>query len=500
MNSEAIIIRPELLTLTTEQLKVLMPFLVLFAGTMGTLLLGTVRVIAPKWPVLILSLLSCLASLYFFGNLSSQESVYLFNQTMIVDKFSVFFGIVFLLAGVFTCLISTHYLDKENLQYPEYYMLILFSVFGMMLMVSSLDLIVFFIALELMSLAVYVLVGFRRSDRRSNEAALKYFILGSVASAVLLYGTALLYGVSGSTQITKIFQYAYSQTGSISPVYVMGAGLVVAGFLFKVAAVPFHMWMPDVYEGAPVPVTGFMTTGLKAAAFATFLRVFIYLYGAEAADFHQAMHNVLRVAAVLTMVVGNVVALTQTNLKRLLGYSSIAHTGYLLLGIISGSANAQGNAPLVIYIVSYVIMNLGAFAILSVLSHRDDGGLNLHDLSGLAKKRPGLAFGMAVFLLSMAGIPPTAGFMAKYLLFYSAIQAGETILVIIGVLCSAVSVYYYLRVIVYMYMRDPSDLTVEPRMTIPTALAVTAMVLLTLQVGIMPQQMVTVAKNAITHI
>ncbi len=500
MNSEAITIRPELLTLTAEQIKVLIPYFVLFGGTMATLLLGTIKIVPPKWPVLFLSMVTCIVSLYFFGNLSGSESVLLFNQAMVVDRFAIFFNILFLLAAVFTFLISTHYLDKEDLQYPEYYMLILFSVLGMMLMVSSLDLVVLFIALELMSLAVYVLVGFRRSDRRSNEAALKYFILGSVASAVLLYGAALLYGVTGTTQIEKILAYSKAQPAFISPVFVIGAALVMVGFLFKVAAVPFHMWMPDVYEGAPVPVTGFMTTGLKAAAFATFLRVFLNLYGAESADFGQAMHHVLWVVAVLTMVIGNVVALTQTNLKRMLGYSSIAHTGYLLVGIVSGQTSGQGTAPLVIYIASYVIMNLGAFAVLTIMSRRDDSGLNLHDLSGLAKRRPGLAFGMAVFLLSMAGIPPTAGFMAKYLLFYSAIQAGEIILVIIGVLCSAVSVYYYLRVIVYMYMREPADSMAEPRMTVPAALAVTAMVLLTLQVGVMPQQMLTAAKNAIAHI
>ncbi|CAM6054719.1 unnamed protein product [Sphagnum tenellum] len=259
----------------------------------------------------------------------------------------------------------------------------------MMLMASSLDLIVLFIALELMSLAVYILVGFRRADRRSNEAAMKYFILGSAASAVLLYGSALLYGATGSTGINEIFSYAKSHPESVSPIFILGAALVLFGFLFKVAASPFHMWMPDVYEGAPVPITGFMTTGLKAAAFASFIRVFVTLgYGKGlSVSFQEHMHSIMWVSAVLTMGVGNFIALSQTNLKRMLAYSSIAHTGYLLVGMISGAQSELGYAPAILYLLMYGIMNAGAFIVLTFLATRDEGGLNLHDLSELLLAR-----------------------------------------------------------------------------------------------------------------
>jgi NADH-quinone oxidoreductase subunit N len=388
-------------------------------------------------------------------------------------------------------------LDREQLQHPEYYVLVVFAALGMMLLTSSLDLVVLFISLELMSLAIYILVGFRRADRRSNEAAMKYFVLGSAASAVLLYGSALLYGATGATGLQTIFNVAKAQSGTISPIFVLGAGLVLFGFLFKIAAAPFHMWMPDVYEGAPVPITGFMTTGLKAAAFATFIRVFTTMGYGKGLNilFHEHIHNILWVSAVLTMFVGNFVALSQVNLKRMLAYSSIAHTGYLLVGILSGPQSEMGYGPAILYVVVYGIMNLGAFAVLTLIAARDEGGLNLHDLSGLSRRQPWLAFSLAIFLFSMAGIPPTGGFVAKYLLFYSAVQANEIPLVIISVLCSAVSVYYYLRVLVYMYLRDPIGSPPVLRVSFGSGLAVILMVILTLQIGLLPAKIFSVAKK-----
>jgi len=253
--------------------------------------------------------------------------------------------------------------------------------------------------------------------------------------------------------------------------------------------------MPDVYEGAPTPVTGFMTTGLKAAAFATLVRVFISLgYG------KGQVNEILWVIAALTMFVGNIVALTQTNLKRMLAYSSIAHTGYLLVGILSGATSDQGYAPVVVYLTTYAIMNLGAFVILSMLAAREDMGLNLHDFAGLSRRQPWLAFAMAVFMLSMAGLPPTAGFAAKYLVFYSAIQAGQIWLVVLGVLCSAISVYYYLRVLVYMYMRDPVGSAPVQRVGAWSAAVVAAMVVLTLQIGVLPSRLVHAAKKAVASL
>jgi NADH-quinone oxidoreductase subunit N len=463
------------------------------------------RIVSPKWPVYVLALLTSVAGIWYSACVAGDAPLVLFNKMMVVDAYSNFFNIVFLASAALTTLASLRYLDREKLQHPEYYVLLMFSAIGMMLMASALDLIVIFIALEIMSLSVYVLVGFRRADRRSNEGAMKYFILGSAASAILLYGTALLYGATGSTDIRVILDFVQAAAkGSValSAVFTLGAWLVLLGFLFKVAAVPFHMWMPDVYEGAPAPITGFMTTGLKAAAFASFVRVFTSLgYGRGLSELLQThIHDILWVVAVITMVVGNVVALTQTNLKRMLAYSSIAHSGYIIVGLLTAAGSEQGYTPVVIYLVAYAVMNLGAFVILTMLSAQGDTGLNLHDFSGLSKRHPWLAFSMAVFLLSMAGIPTTAGFFAKYLLFYSAIQAGEIWLVVLSVLCSAVSVYYYLRVLVYMYMRDPAGSPAAIRMSLGSVIAVTAMVAMTFQIGLAPTRMVNAAKRAVASL
>lgn len=495
-------IRPELLTFSSEQLTALAPFLVVFGGAILAILASVLRVVKPKWPVFLITLatagLGICSSLGVFR--SGTEATLLFNNMMVSDSFTHFFSILFLGSVVLTVMSSFRYLDHEKLQHPEYYVLMLFSALGMMLMASALDLIVIFIALELMSLSVYVLVGFRRADRRSNEAAMKYFILGSAASAILLYGSALLYGATGSTSLKVIQGFVQANAGGLSPVFVLGAWLVMAGFLFKVASVPFHMWMPDVYEGAPTPVTGFMTTGLKAAAFAAFVRFFIstgYGKGLSAAV-QGNLHDILWVSAVITMIIGNVVALTQTNLKRMLAYSSIAHSGYLLVGLIAAQGSDQGFSPIATYLVAYSVMNLGAFMILTALGGREDSGLNLQDLCGLSRRQPWLAFAMAVFMFSMAGIPPTAGFAAKYLLFYSAVQAGEVPLVIISVLCSAISVYYYLRVLVYIYMREPVGSPAASRVSAWSAAAVAAMVVMTFQIGVLPERVVSIAKKAVT--
>jgi NADH-quinone oxidoreductase subunit N len=394
------------------------------------------------------------------------------------------------------------YLYREKLHNPEYYILVLFSTCGMMLMASATDLISIFIALELMSLAVYVLVGFRRNDRKSNEAAMKYFILGSAASAILLYGSALVYGATGTLTITTVLSKISATPVLMTPIFHLGAWLVLIGFLFKVASVPFHMWMPDVYEGAPTPITGFMTTGIKAASFAALVRVFLSLgYGKDLASAMEGrLHDVLWVLAVLTMAIGNLVALTQTNLKRMLAYSSIAHTGYLLVGLIAAPHSETGYAPILMYLVAYTVMNLGTFGVLSILAGRGDTNLNLHDMSGISRRHPWLAFATAVFMFSMAGVPPTAGFAAKYYLFYSAVQAGEIPLVVIAVLCSAIGVYYYLRVLVHMYMRDPSG---QPQTTtVPAfgAFAVAMMVAMTLQIGVLPSKMLAVTKRVVARL
>ena len=492
-------IRPELLTLSAEQLAALGPWSWILVGTVLAMLAAVIFRAAPKWPVAIITLLSAAGgAIAAISGLGRGEQV-LFNQMLAVDGFSLLFAALFCVATVFTILASLKYLDREGLQHPEYYILLLFCAFGMMTMAAAQDLVVIFIALEIMSLGAYVLVGFRRADRRSNEAAMKYFVLGSAASAVFLYGTALLYGATGSLNILQILARVGEAQGGVTPLFVLGSALVIFGFLFKVAAVPFHMWMPDVYEGAPTPITGFMTTGIKAASFAAFVRVLSHLgFGQGIADAVQShIHDMLWCAAALTMLVGNVIALTQVNLKRMLAYSSIAHTGYILLGVLAAGGSDAGYAPVFMYLLAYTIMNLGAFALLGMVSRRADLGTNLHDLSGLARKSPWLAFAMAVFLFSMAGIPPTAGFAAKYLLLSAAVQSGEILLTVIAVLCSAISVYYYLRVLVYMYMREPAGSgSMEPSHPAAAALTVAVMVVLTLQIGLLPSGAMELSKRA----
>jgi NADH-quinone oxidoreductase subunit N len=328
----------------------------------------------------------------------------------------------------------------------------------------------------------------------------KYYILGSAASAVLLYGAALLYGATSSVDVGEVARRVAQSTGQApNALLLIGLFCVLVGFLFKVASVPFHMWMPDVYEGAPTPVTGFMTTGLKAAVFVTLLRVMVSLSGTTMLSTSLAgvFHDVLWISALATMFLGNVLALQQTNLKRMLAYSSIAHTGYLLVGLLAGPGNPEAYSAVLFYVTVYAIMNLGAFAVLSALSLQGDTGLELGDLSGLAAKHPWLSFGLGVFFFSMAGVPPTAGFTAKYYLFYSAIQAGETWLVVLAVLCSTIGAYYYLRVLVVMYMRDPIGQTanVLGKPSKGAAIAIGLTLVLVFQLGIWPSSMLRKASE-----
>jgi len=490
-------IKTELLQITSEQLQALSPFLATLLGSLVVILLTTIHSSVMRWWSYAAALITMLLGIFFsYEFLDVAAPLVLFNNMLVLDKFSYFFSMLFCITGLITIMISDIYLDSEDMQHPEFNVLVIFSVLGMQLLVASADLVVLFIALEIMSLAVYSLVAFRRNDRLSNEAGLKYFILGGAASAVFLYGVALTYGVTGTTRLSDLLKVA-TQTGELPTLFTVGSWLMVAGFLFKMASVPFHMWMPDVYEGAPAPVTGFMTTGLKAAVFATFLRLITQLgFGKpEFTVFQGQIYHLIWISAVLTMAVGNLVALSQNNLKRIFAYSSIAHTGYLLVGIIAALKSKEVMGSVVLYLISYIVMNLGAFGILTMLSKRGDTGLNIHDISGLAQKRPLLAAVLSVFLFSMAGIPPTAGFIAKYSLFYAAVQNGEVSLVIISVLCSAISVYYYLRIIVYMYMRNPAGDFVGGRLPWGALVAVGAAVLVTLQMGLLPDFVVQSASK-----
>ena len=367
-----------------------------------------------------------------------------------VDSFRIFANFIFLLAAALAVLISIGYLDRRGINRGEYYVLILYATVGMMLMGSARDLILLFLALELMSMAVYVLVGFDRRDPRSSEGSLKYFLLGSFSSAFLLYGIALVFGATRSTNLATIV--AELPTVQASPMFLIGAGLILVGLGFKVAAVPFHIWTPDAYDGAPTPVTAFMATGVKAAAFAAFIRVF----AVGLAGVYDNWSPILAWLALVTMFVANLIALTQGSLKRMLAYSSIAHAGYLLVALVS--ANAYGAAAFLFYLVVYTLMTTGAFAMVIVTSRGPTERTTLEDYAGMGWQQPFLAAIFSIFLLSLAGFPLTGGFIGKLYILRAALESGYVLLAVALVLASLISYFYYLRVIVVMYMRPaPSE-------------------------------------------
>lgn len=372
-----------------------------------------------------------------------------FGGTLLLDNFSLFLTFILLITTAFVILIAIKYIYLQDANYGELFSLLLLALSGMMIMVSSSDLLVIFLGLEVLSISSYALAGLRRGDEKSSEAAVKYFLLGSFASAFLIYGLALLYGASQATGILSIIEHFKSQA-QFGLMALIGLGLVVIGFGFKIAVVPFHMWTPDVYEGAPTPITAFFSVGPKAVGFAVLLRIF-YPYWRVALD-SEAIFWLLWVISVLTMVVGNFVALRQTNVKRILAYSSIAHAGYLLIAILS-----RDNASLVFYLTVYLFMNIGAFASVTAMGKKGREYLELEDYSGVGFKYPWIGATFSIFLISLAGFPPTGGFLAKFYVFVGAVREGLVPLVIIGLLASLVSVFYYLRIIVYMYMREPVE-------------------------------------------
>ena len=382
------------------------------------------------------------------------------------DTYSIYFNYLFLAGAMMVVAISIPHLAGKSYNRGEYYILILLATAGMSLLIGARDLIMVFLGLETMSLPIYALAASDRGNLKSNEAGLKYLLLGGFASAFLLYGMALLYGAGDTTDFFALNKNLSQLPGNDYRHFFMlvGLGLFTIGFAFKVAAVPFHMWVPDVYEGAPTPITAFMAAGVKAAAFGLLLRVFLTLFNGEWVQ----SFNVLRALAIGTMVVGNLIALSQTNIKRLLAYSSIAHAGYLLVGlttlVASGTADEALSAAHAIgyYLLVYLFMNLGAFTVVVVLGTERRGGEEIQDYAGLSKTRPFLAAAMAVFMFSLAGVPPLGGFFAKFFIFLAAIQHGLYYLAIIAVINSVVAAYYYLRVIYVMYMQKERERVVEP--------------------------------------
>jgi NADH-quinone oxidoreductase subunit N len=341
-----------------------------------------------------------------------------------------------------------------------------------------------------MSISIYILAGFKRSKLISNEASLKYFLLGAFAAGFLLYGISIIYGTTGTINLKQIASFIAGKGGISDPLLLMGMGLIIIGLGFKVASVPFHAWVPDVYEGAPMSITAFMSVGPKAAGFAAFLRIFTTAFGTT----HYEWQKIIFILAILTMTIGNIVAIAQTNIKRMLAYSSIAHAGYLLIAMVA--ANNMGVPATLFYILAYTFMNIGAFAIVIVLSHKGDEFIQINDYAGLGFKHPLLAIAMTIFMLSMAGIPPMAGFVGKFYIFSAAIKSGYVGLAVIGVINSVISVYYYLRITVIMYMKESTSefapLTLSPLIVAAIVISVIG----TLQLGIFPSKVMEIAQQA----
>jgi NADH-quinone oxidoreductase subunit N len=427
-------------------------------------------------------------------------SVLLWNRNLVgfnvvrADNFALFTNVTLCIIGVLTVMFSAEVVDREDLPAGEYYALTLFAIAGMMLMAAATDLLVIFLALEILSLAVYVLTGLQRKSEASAEGAFKYFLLGAFSSAFFLYGVALTYALAGSTRLDQVAAAVSAQVSEPNMLLLAAMGLLLVGFLFKVSAAPFHMWTPDAYQGAPTVVTGFMSTGVKAAAFAAFVRVFLSAFPAMQANWAP----LLAYLAVATMIVGTVVGVAQSNVKRMLAYSSIAHGGYLMVGLIAG--NGVGKAAVLFYLLSYAVTNLGAFGVVALLATRTSQHDEVRDFTGLWYERPGLSALMTVFLLSLGGFPPTAGFIGKWYIFSAAVESGHYWLAIIGMLTSVISVFFYLRIIVMMYMADgkreaPSS-SVPPLATAGLALAVVGIFYL----GVLPTAVINLALSSIDTI
>jgi NADH-quinone oxidoreductase subunit N len=410
--------------------------------------------------------------------------------TVAADDFSLFFHVLLLGITAVAVLLSPSYLRATGIDRGEYYALMLFSLVGMLGLVSCRELVSLFVALEIMSVALYALAGLHRDRPASQESAMKYFITGAFSSAFFLYGVALLYGVSGSTSLARIAPAVRAATGGPGAMAVLGAGLLLVGFGFKVASVPFHMWAPDVYEGAPTTVTAIMSAGVKTAAFGAFLRVFVQALPALAAQWQPAVAAL----AVLTMVVGNLGALAQSNIKRMLAYSSVGHAGYLLTAIVA--APGVGTEAVLFYLVAYSAVNLGGFGAIAALARNGQEPVLFSEIAGLARRRPLLAAALAVFMISLTGIPVSAGFVGKFYLFTAAVDGGYVTLAIVGMLMSAVSAYYYLGVVVAMYMREPAGEDVWAPVSVPSGVALAVSALVVLGLGVYPGPVLAWARLA----
>lgn len=475
--------------MSMDAIHALVPMLCVLAAAIAAMVAEAFRTPGERMPIAplgIIGLAGAAASSYLLWNRRAESF-----GVVVADNYALFIIWTLIIVGLLSVAFSTTAVEREKLPTGEYYSLMLFSISGMMLMAMATDLIVIFLALEVLSLSVYVLTGIRRDSPVATEAAFKYFLLGAFASAFFLYGIAFTYGLTGSTRLDRIAALFTSPSVTPTGVHLLAMGLLLVGFAFKVSAVPFHMWTPDAYEGAPPAVTGFMSTGVKAAAFAAFTRVFL----TALEPLHADWSNVLWVIAAATMIVGTVVGVSQTSVKRMLAYSSIAHGGYLIVALVA--ANDVAKSAILFYLLTYAVTNLGAFGIIGVLETADRPRDQVSDYAGLWNERPGLAALMTIFLLSLGGFPPFGGFIAKWFVFTAAMQAGYSWLAIIGVLTSVVSVFFYLRVVVMMYMTPaagPMSLPPVPR-SAGVALVVSA--ILVFYLGILPTQVMDWAAASI---
>jgi NADH-quinone oxidoreductase subunit N len=457
----------------------------------GTLLMVLDPLFAKKSPKLFghLAIVGFIAA--FFGALganSVQGSS--FSHVLVVDGFATFFRVLVIGIGILSVLSSYKYLDRESAETGEYHALMLFSVAGQCLMVASNDLIMIFIGLEISSIATYIMAGYLRNDRRNNEAALKYFLLGSFATGFLLYGVAIIYGITGSTRLDEI-RVALNAPGTSLATVSVAAALMIVGLGFKISGAPFQMWAPDVYQGAPAPVSAFMATAPKAAAFAIFVRIFMTSFQQIASGWEP----LIWISALLSMTIGNFAALTQTNVKRMLAYSSIAHAGYILVALAARSE--LGTAAVMFYLAAYALMNLGAFAVVIHIAGKGERHLRIDDLAGLAQKQPLTAALLTVFILSFIGVPLTGGFLGKFYIFRAAVQSDLIWLAVLGLLNSAVAAYYYLRLLVVMYMHEPGEVVQKLE---PIGFGLSAALILpalgTFFLGVLPDTVLTFARNS----
>ncbi len=477
-----------------SDMALIVPELFLTAAGLVLLIMATVVPRAQEKQIALWSIASLVVTgvLLAIPASSSQAARSAFGGMFAADGFALFFKVLILAAVVVTILFSLRFVGESPYPSGEYYGLLLFATVGMMFMVSGTHLISIYVALELMALSQYVLAGYFKRETKSIEAAAKYFILGAFSSGILLYGLSLVYGATGSLFLAGVAKSIIA--GPKSPLLVLGIILVACGLFFKIASAPFHVWAPDVYEGAPTPISAFFAVGPKLAAYAIFARIFFSGFGPNSSDWTP----IIAASAALTMVVGNVGALMQQNVKRMLGYSSVGHAGYALLGLLAYGSKDFGLSSILIYLTAYALMNLGAFGLVILLETKGYAGESVDDFNGLARKNPLAAGVMVLFLLSLAGIPPTAGFVGKYLLFSAAMQAGWAWLSLLAVLMSAVSLFYYFRIVRAMYLVEGTG---ELRWKEEPAVAVAILVCAagTLAVGVYPQPLIALAKSCLLY-